>query len=115
MDQIIKYNEGMLSKDLNPAEVGAGERGIFWDRGRPGIVFGNYAGVTFDKFDPRVLVGILSHEIGHYINDARAQAREQYHANEMRNNCMVMQATTGFLEQTAWMRLHACWPQRRRR
>ncbi|WP_334040822.1 calcium-binding protein [Burkholderia ambifaria] len=86
IDQIIKYNEGVLSKNLNPIEVGAGERGIFWDRGRPGIVFGTYDGVTFDKLDPRVLVGILSHEIGHYINDARAQAREQYHANEMRDD-----------------------------
>lgn len=60
MDKIIKYNEGVLSKDLNPVEVSAGERGIFWDRGRPGIVFGNYAGVTFDKLDPRVLVGIFA-------------------------------------------------------
>ncbi|VWD62836.1 calcium-binding protein [Burkholderia contaminans] len=86
MEQIIEYNEGVLRKNLNPIEVGAGERGIFWDRGRPGIVFGTYDGVTFDKLDPRVLVGILSHEIGHYINDARAQAREQYHANEMRGD-----------------------------
>lgn len=86
VSQIIKYNEGVLSKSLNSIEVGAGERGIFWDRGRPGIVFGSYGGVTFDRLDPRVLVGILSHEIGHYINDARDQAREQHHATEMRDD-----------------------------
>lgn len=48
---------------MNPVEVSMGEWGIFWDRGRPGIVFGSYAGVTFDKLDPRVLVGILSYEL----------------------------------------------------
>ncbi|MBR8225852.1 calcium-binding protein [Burkholderia ambifaria] len=86
VSQIIKYNEDVLSKNLNPIEVGAGERGIFWDRGRPGIVFGSYDGVTFDRLDPRVLVGILSHEIGHYINDARDQARERMYATEMRDD-----------------------------
>ncbi|WP_407971934.1 calcium-binding protein [Burkholderia pyrrocinia] len=86
VDQIIKYNEGVVSKELAPIKVDAGERGIFWDHRRPAIVFGSYGEVAFDGLDPRVLVGILSHEIGHYINDARDQARERHHATEMRDD-----------------------------
>nr|WP_230954270.1 calcium-binding protein [Burkholderia stagnalis] len=86
VDQMLKYNEDVIDGKLDRIAVNKDEQGIFWDHRRPGIVFGIYGGVSFDTIDSRILVGILSHEIGHYINHAKDQARDQYHAAEMRDD-----------------------------
>jgi hypothetical protein len=42
--------------------------------------------MTYDQLDPRVFVGVLSHEIGHYINDAHDKSIENKYASAMRSD-----------------------------
>ena len=50
------------------------------------FILGGYGDAGYEALDPRVVVGILSHELGHYINDARDKEREQFYADKMRDN-----------------------------
>lgn len=86
VSQIIQYNEGVIDGGLKKIVVNERESGIFWDHRRSGIVFGAYGGVAFDGLEPHVLVGILSHEIGHYIYNTVDQTREKKYATEMRDD-----------------------------
>jgi hypothetical protein len=50
------------------------------------IEFGKYGNTTYDQLDPRIFVGVLAHEIGHYINDAHDKAMDAQFAAKMRDD-----------------------------
>ncbi|MBN3815962.1 calcium-binding protein [Paraburkholderia sp. Se-20369] len=83
VDQIVKYNLDVINGRVDSIEVDPSALGVFWSDKLQVITFGKYGGATFDKLDPRVQVGVLSHEIGHYIYNARDQARERDFASKM--------------------------------
>ncbi|ACB67603.1 Hemolysin-type calcium-binding region [Burkholderia ambifaria MC40-6] len=86
VDQIHKYNKDVLAENVRPIEVDVDRVGIFWSSIEKGIYLGRYGDAGYEALDPRVFVGILSHELGHYINDARDKAREQFYADKVRDN-----------------------------
>ncbi|MBN3781602.1 calcium-binding protein [Burkholderia sp. Ac-20345] len=96
--QLLTYESDVRSGAVQKIEVSNDADGIFWRRNDPGIVFGRYNGGAYKNLDPSVFVGILSHEIGHYINNARDQAREKYHAAEMRDD-FHLSASVGLIKE----------------
>lgn len=86
VDQLLKYNNDVLKEVVRPIQVSADESGMIWDTKIKTIQFGRYDNKTYDQLDPRVFVGVLSHEIGHYINDARDAAVDRQYASAMQND-----------------------------
>ncbi|MBR8133991.1 hypothetical protein [Burkholderia cenocepacia] len=86
VDQLLKFNEHVLKKEIGPIQVSADGKGMVWDTKEKIIQFGRYDNKTYDQLDPQIFVGVLSHEIGHYINDARDTAVDRQYASAMRND-----------------------------
>ncbi|MBG0881338.1 hypothetical protein H0X90_31525, partial [Burkholderia sp. 9775_39] len=86
VDQLLKYNSDVLKDEVRPIQVSADGNGMIWDTKIKTIQFGKYGNKTYDQLDPRVFVGVLSHEIGHYINDARDAAVDRQYASAMQND-----------------------------
>lgn len=84
--QLIKYNKDVLDGVVYAIKVDSSKAGIYWSIPDKEIVFGKFSGVEFDQLDPRVFVGVLSHEIGHYLNDAIDRARDIEHAARMQKD-----------------------------
>src|SRR5271156_5981829 len=74
VEQLLKYEGDVRSKDVKAIQVSLGGSGISWDGDV--ITFGKYGNTTYDKLDPRIFVGVLAHEIGHYINNANDKAMD---------------------------------------
>lgn len=66
------YNQAVLRKDnpINPFISNPSKQGIYWDPGQNAIVFGLYGdGGGGSGMDAETFVGVLSHEIGHYLSN----------------------------------------------
>ncbi|NHB10867.1 hypothetical protein GWK53_30740 [Burkholderia cepacia] len=75
--QLLAYEADVISGAVGEMEVSNEGRGIFWRLDGSGIVISKYNGGIYKDLDPAVFVAVLSHEIGHYVNHSRDQAREQ--------------------------------------
>src|SRR5471032_2053306 len=86
VDQLLKYNRDVVDNKIDPIAVNAKNSGIHWDPNGQVIEFGKYGNTTYDQLDPRIFVGVLAHEIGHYINDAHDKAMDAQFAAKMRDD-----------------------------
>jgi hypothetical protein len=86
VDQLLKYNRQVVDNKIGPIAVNAKNSGIHWDPNGQVIEFGKYGNTTYDQLDPRIFVGVLAHEIGHYINDPRDKAMDAEFAAKMRDD-----------------------------
>jgi len=84
--QLLKYNEDVEAEKTYAIKVGQNGSGIDWNSGAKVIEFGRYGNTTYDQLDPRVFVGVLSHEIGHYINDAHDRDIDRQYGDKMRED-----------------------------
>ncbi|MET3555229.1 hypothetical protein [Burkholderia sp. 567] len=86
VDQLLKYNNDVLKEAVHPIQVSAGESGMIWDAKIKTIQFGRYDNKAYDQLESRVFVGVLSHEIGHYINDAHDRDINRQYGAKMRED-----------------------------
>ena len=84
--QLLKYNEDLEVDKTYAIKVDQNVSGIDWNSGAKVIEFGRYGNTTYDQLDPRVFVGVLSHEIGHYINDAHDRDIDRQYGAKMRED-----------------------------
>ncbi|GAB2891644.1 hypothetical protein GCM10027093_28520 [Paraburkholderia jirisanensis] len=86
VDQLLKYDRDVATNQVGAIQIRKDGQGIDWDSNGKVIEFGKYGNTTYDQLDPRIFVGVLSHEIGHYINDAHDSAINTQYASAMRND-----------------------------
>ncbi|MGY6242763.1 hypothetical protein ACW910_35585 (plasmid) [Burkholderia ambifaria] len=86
MQQLLDYNSRIAADDVKPISIETTGSGINWNSGAKVIEFGRYDNKTYDQLDPRVFVGALSHEIGHYINDAHDRDIDRQYGEKMRED-----------------------------
>jgi len=84
--QLMRYNKDVEDQKVDAIKVGLDRNGISWSSNGKVIEFGNYGNTTYDKLDPRVFVGALSHELGHYINDSYDRQIERQYAAKMQED-----------------------------
>jgi hypothetical protein len=86
VEQLLKYDADVNYGSVKEMRVSSNGTGISWDTKEGIIELGRYGNTTYDQLDPRIFVGVLAHEIGHYINDALDKAMDAKFAAKMRDD-----------------------------
>ncbi|MBY4904255.1 hypothetical protein K6W60_25125, partial [Burkholderia cepacia] len=104
--QLVDYSNDIVNKNVKPIFVDNDSSGMSWSFIGKVITFGIYDGKTYDELEPWVFVGVLSHEIGHYVYDARNEAREKQYASVIKTDpdiaAMVCIAREGDAAYNNW-------------
>ena len=104
--QLLNYSQEVLDGRAKMIAVENEPSGMTWNSSARVITFGIYDGRTYDQLEPWLFVGILSHEIGHYVYDARNEAREKQYASLIKTDpdiaAMVCIAREGDAAYNNW-------------